>query len=169
MGALPEIVRGNPALGENFFHLNTLPCAFRKPGFSFPKATTIRFGHGFIIVRSRGDCAGDGIDHYFQKMADRCELTGIQLVEQLVCVLSIHAVVSFVFADALANNAILAWNPEGQAAKARAGGLDGFRVPDQLANRSRFRFIEVEFGETGSVEIHGVSGRGRSIPNPCCR
>jgi hypothetical protein len=88
--ALPEIIRSDARLRENFIHGNALASALRKPGFSFPKAAAIFFRHRFVVARGRGNGAGDGIDHHFQKMADCGKLAGIELVEQLVGVLFIH-------------------------------------------------------------------------------
>jgi hypothetical protein len=60
------------------------------------KAASIFFRHRFIVGRGRCRRPGDGIDHHFQKMADRRKLARIELVKQLMGMLFIHPLISFV-------------------------------------------------------------------------
>jgi hypothetical protein len=53
----------------------------RKPRLSFVKAAAVLPRHRFIVERSRGQGAGNGIDHHFEQVAHGGELAGIKLVE----------------------------------------------------------------------------------------
>jgi hypothetical protein len=74
--ALPEIVRSDARLRENFFHGNAFASALGKPGFSFPKTAPIFFRNRLVVGRGCGNGARNGINHHFQKVTDAASWPG---------------------------------------------------------------------------------------------
>jgi hypothetical protein len=88
--ALPEIVRRGLNLRKNFFHRNALAAAFGEPEAAFAKTAPIVVRYRLIVGCRRRNGAGDRIDHHFKEIADRRQLTWIELIQQPVGMLFIH-------------------------------------------------------------------------------
>ncbi|HWF08877.1 MAG TPA: hypothetical protein VG297_10450 [Bryobacteraceae bacterium] len=54
------------------------------------KAAAIFFRHRLVVNWRRRNGAADGVDYYFHKMTNTRQLTGIELIEQIVGVLFVH-------------------------------------------------------------------------------
>jgi hypothetical protein len=63
----------------------------RKPSLSVAKAAAVLLRHWFIVRRGRGQGTCDRVDHHFEQMTYGIELARIELIEQMMGMLSVHS------------------------------------------------------------------------------
>ena len=91
---LSQVFRLDSGANDNVVHWNPFAAMICEPGLTVLKTTAILFGYRFIVGWRDGEGPRYRVDHDFEQTGDCVDLLGVELLDQLVDVLSIFECIS---------------------------------------------------------------------------